>query len=157
MTDQDLQKLLAMYDAAFNAIKNWIDSRYRMFQFASVLAVGSITLGLQSHSIGGHSSRLVVAGLSAVNLLTALIGLRTELSNRVYNVASFAVLNDIEQLLNKDAAGLPLIPNGGPFTRPREKMHSSWVAKTPNVDYLHMIFYASLLLFWVVLMIRSFA
>jgi hypothetical protein len=156
MTDQDLQKLRAMYDAAFSAIKTWIDSRYRMFQFVCVLAVGSITLGLQALSNGGASSRWVGLGLSLVNLLAALIGLRTELSNRVYNVASFAVLNDIEQRLNQDAVGQPLISGGGPFTRPREKMHASWVAKTPNVDYLHMLFYVSLFIFWFVLAIRSF-
>ncbi len=139
-----------MYDSSFTAIKSWIDSLYRIFQFCSILTVGSLTLGFDKGLLGvglgpGASSHAASSGaaipgvfLCLLNLLTAIIGLRTELSNRIYNVASFEVLAELDAEINQNTNGEKILEAGGPFTRPRDAMGSSWVRKTPNVDQLHM-------------------
>jgi hypothetical protein len=151
----DTDRLKAMYDAGFSAAKTWIDSRYRALQFCAVLTVGSLTLGFDKRLLLSPSDPFPGAFLCILNFFVAFIGLRTEISNRTYNVQYFNALNEIESKLNQSSDGSSLLlPEGGPFVRGRNTMRASWVNKIPNVDRLHMAFYTLLMAGWAALLGR---
>jgi hypothetical protein len=146
--------LKTMYEAGFTAVKAWIDSRYRIFQFCAVLTVGSLTLGFDKQLLLSPPDPIPGIFLCILNFFVAAIGLRTELSNRIYNVPYFNLMNEIEAILNKDSDGKDILKEGGPFTRGREAMKSSFVGKMPNLDRFHMGFYILLMVTWIVLLFR---
>ncbi len=118
LSGEKISRLTAMYNAAFTAVKTWIESRYKMFQFAAILNVGALTLGFDKGLLKPGDDPIAGIFLVAVNLLVAIIGLRTEFSNRVYNVSYFKTLNEIERKINgenENEQEKPLLEDGGPF------------------------------------------
>jgi len=154
MAAEDTDKLKAMYDAAFSAVRAWVDSRYRIFQFCAILTVGSLTLGFDKSLLQSPQDPVPGVFLCILNFFVACIGLRTEFNNRKYNILYFDTMNEIEAKLNKDGNGEILLEKGGPFTRGRTAMKSSWIRRLPNVDQSHMGFYLLLMCTWIVLLCR---
>lgn len=154
--DEEIARLKCFYEAGFNAVKTWVDSRYRVFQFCAALTVGSLTLGFGKGLLQSRGDVTPGVILCALNLFVAFVGLRTEWSNRTYNVAYFNALNEIEGMLNERADGTSLLEKGAPFTRGRQTMKASWIGKLPSVDRLHMTFYVILMVAWGLLLWKLF-
>lgn len=125
-----------------------------MFQFAAIINVGALTLGFDKGLLKPSDDLIAGIFLVAVNLLVAIISLRTEFSNRVYNVSYFKTLNEIERKINGEnynGQEKPLLGNGGPFMQGGPAMATLWVRRIPNPDRLHMAFYVLLIVFLVAL------
>lgn len=152
--NENIENLKVMYSAAFDAVKAWVDSRYKMFQFCAIITVGSLTLGFDKKLLLSPSDPIPGIFLCILNLFVAAIGLRTEINNRKYNILYFDVMNEIEAELNKNEDGKDVLQEGGPFTRGRRARSATWIRKLPNIDQFHVIFYGLMMLIWAVLLCR---
>jgi hypothetical protein len=150
--DKKFDYLKLEYETGFDAVKSWLNARYQMFQMASYLNLGALTLGFQLNLLFSPTQQAAGILISIICLLVTLIGLATEIASRKYNIAYFTVLREIENKLGQ-IDGKPILDEIGIFNNGRKEVRKGFwgfLKKILVVDKLHMVFYTVLVILWLV-------
>lgn len=150
--ENEFDYLKFQYEEATQAIRSWIDSRYKILQFVGYFNAAVLTLGFSQGLLLSQTTIAPGVAICFVSLLVALMGFATEVSNRKYNVPYFEFLCSLEEKLNRDTGAS--LDKVGVFTYGRDRATPSLVNRLFNLDRIQKTFYLVLAGFWCFLLIK---